>query len=146
MPHAWQRPDGPVISHNPEDDYALARIGHGRIAWARESWQDPYRVAEEIHLLMSRRNDLFRLGNGSSISVYCTGSSDGKMTLFHLVNFDRRVSRNPVSLWVRQQFRTARLWKMGSSEPMTLSARPEQGGQEFSLPPFATYSALELES
>jgi len=95
---------------------------------------------------MSRRNDLFRLGNGESMSVYCAGSADRRMTVMHLVNFDRRARRAPVSLWVKPHFRAARLWKLGSSEPITLSAKPEQGGQEFSLPPFATYAALELES
>jgi hypothetical protein len=95
---------------------------------------------------MSRRNDLFRLGNGASMSVRCTGSSDGRVMVIQLVSFDRRASRLPVSLWVKPQFRTARLWKLGSNEPMTLSAKPEQGGQELSLPPFATYAAVELES
>jgi hypothetical protein len=95
---------------------------------------------------MSRRNDLFRLGNGASMSVRCTGSSDGKRMLIQLVSFDRRASRVPVSLWVKPQFRTARLWKLGSDEPMALSARTEQGGQEYALPPFATYAAVELEN
>jgi hypothetical protein len=146
VPSTWKRPDGPVVSHDLEDDYAVVRIGNGRIAWARESWQDPYRVAEEVHLLMSRRNDLFRLGNGASMSVCCTGSSDGRRTLIQLVSFDRRPSRVPVSLWVRPHFRAARLWRLGSSEPMILSAKAEQGGQELSLPPFTTYAAVELES
>ena len=146
VPNTWEKPDGAVVSHDLEDDYSLYRVGNGRLALARETWQDPYRVAEEVHLLMSRRNDLFRLGNGASMSVYCTGSSDGRMSLIHLVNFDRRASRVAVSLWVKQPFRAARLWKLGASEPMALSAKPEQGGQEFALPPFATYAAVELES
>ena len=70
----------------------LDRVGSGRMAWAREAWQDPYRVAEEVHLLMSRRNDLFRLGNGASMSVCCTGSPDGRMMVMQLVSFDRRAS------------------------------------------------------
>ena len=79
------------MSHDLEDDYLLVRFGSGRLAWSREAWQDPYRVAEAVHLLMSRRNDLFRLGNGASMSVRCTGSSDGRMMLIQLVSFDRRV-------------------------------------------------------
>ncbi|HEU0005139.1 MAG TPA: hypothetical protein VFS12_04015 [Terriglobia bacterium] len=146
VPNTWERPGGPLVYHDLEDAYSLHRVGSGRVALARESWQDPYRVAEEIHLLISRRNDLFRLGNGASMSVYCTGSSDGRMTLIHLVNFDRRASRSPVSLWVKQHFRAARLWKLGASESIALSAKPEQGGQELALPPFATYAAGELES
>ena len=146
VPNTWERPDGALVSHDLEDDYALVRVGNGRMAWARGSWQDPYRVAEEVHLLMSRRNDLVRLGNGASMSVCCTGSSDGRMMLVQLVSFDRRSSRVPVSLWVKPHFRAARLWKLGSSEPMILSAKTEQGGQELSLPPFATYAAVELET
>ena len=146
VPNTWEKPRGAVLSHDLEDDYVLVRCGRGRLAWSREAWQDPYRVAESIHLLMSRRNDLFRLGNGASMSVRCTGSSDGRMMLIQLVSFDRREGRVPVSLWVKSQFRTARLWKLGSKEPMILSAKPEQGGQEFSLPPFTTYAAVELES
>jgi len=146
VPNTWEKPAGVIVSHDLEDDYALVRLGKGRMAWARGSWQDPYRVAEEIHLLMSRRNDLFRLGNGPSMSVCCTGSSDGRRTLIQLVSFDRHGSRLPVSLWVKPHFRAARLWKLGSSEPMILSAKAEQGGQELSLPSFATYAAVELES
>jgi hypothetical protein len=146
VPNTWEKPAGADLSHNLEDDYALFRLGNGRIAWSREAWQDPYRVAEAVHLLMSRRNDLFRLGNGASISVRCTGSSDGRRMLIQLVSFDRRGSRIPVSLWVKPRFRAARLWKLGSNKPVTLSAKPEQAGQEFSLPPFATYAAVELES
>ena len=146
VPNTWERPDGAVVSHDLEDDYVLVRIGNGRMAWARGPWQDPYRVAEEVHLLMSRRNDLVRLGNGASMSVCCTGSSDGRRTLIQLVSFDRRASRVPVSLWVKPHFRAARLWKLGSSEPMIFSAKAEQTGQELSLPPFATYAAVELES
>lgn len=146
VPNTWEKPVGAILSHDLEDDYALVRLGSGRLAWSRHAWQDPYRVVEAVHLLMSRRNDLFRLGNGESISVRCTGSADGRRMLIQLVSFDRRASRVPVSLWVKPQFRTARLWKLGSDEPMALSARPEQGGQEYSLPPFATYAAVELEN
>jgi len=86
------------------------------------------------------------LGNGASMSVRCTGSSDGRMMLIQLVSFDRRAGRVPVSLWVKEQFRTARLWRVGSNEAASLSSKPEQGGREFSLPPFTTYAAVELES
>ena len=146
VPNTWEKPTGTVLSHDLEDEYVLVRIGSGRLAWSQEAWQDPYRVAESIHLLMSRRNDLFRLGNGASMSVRCTGSSDGRMMLIQLVSFDRRAGRVPVSLWVKEQFRTARLWKLGSNEAASLSSKPEQGGREFSLPPFTTYAAVELES
>jgi hypothetical protein len=146
VPNSWEKPTGAVLSHDLEDDYVLVRCGSGRLAWSREAWQDPYRVAESVHLLMSRRNDQFRLGNGASMSARCTGSSDGRMMLIQLVSFDRRAGRVPASLWVKAQFRTARLWKLGSNEPITLSPKPEQGGREFSLPPFTTYAAVELES
>ena len=146
VPNTWEKPTGAVLSHDLEDDYVLVRCGSGRLAWSREAWQDPYRVAESVHLLMSRRNDLFRLGNGASMSVRCTGTSDGRMMLIQLVSFDRRAGGVPVCLWVKAPFRTARLWKLGSNEPITLSSKPEQGGREFSLPPFTTFAAVELES
>jgi hypothetical protein len=146
VPNSWEKPIGAVLSHDLEDDYLLVRFGSGRLAWSREAWQDPYHVAEAVHLLISRRNDLFRLGNGASMSVRCTGSSDGRMMLIQLVSFDRRAGRVPVSLWVKPKFRRARLWKLGSNEPVPVSSKPEQGGQEFSLPPFTTYAAVELES
>jgi hypothetical protein len=146
VPNTWKRPDGALVSHDLEDAYSLHRVGRGRLALARESWKDPYQVAEEVHLLMSRRSDLFRLGNGESMSVHCTGSADGSKTLIHLVNFDHRARRTPVSLWVKQHFRAARFWKLGASEPIALSPKLEQSGQELALPLFATYAALELES
>ena len=146
VPDIWKRPDGAVVSHDLEGAYALHRIGRGRVACAREAWQDPYRVAEEVHLLMSRRNDLFRLGNGASLIVYCSGSADGRMTVLHLVNFDRRARPAPASLWVKQHFRKARFWNLGSNEPLVLSTGAVAHGWEMALPPFTTYGAVELES
>jgi hypothetical protein len=146
VPNTWEQPAAAAISHDLKEQYALYRVGLGKLAIARETWQDPYPLAEEAHLLMSRRSDVFRLGNGASMSVYCASSADGKTMLIHLTNFDRRGSRVPVSLWVKQPFRTARLWKLGSSEPVALPARPEHGGRELALPPFTTYAAVELES
>lgn len=126
--------------------YQVCCRGRGRVAIAQEEWQDPYLLAEEVHLLMSRRNDLFRLGNGTSMNAYCSSSADGKRTVVHLVNFDRRSRRSPVSLWVKRPFRLARFWKLAADEPVALSEVPEREGKELPLPPFATYAAVELES
>jgi hypothetical protein len=94
---------------------------------------------------MSRRNDLFRLGNGTSMNAYCTTSADGKSTVVHLVNFERRASRNPISLWVKDPFRWARFWKLGANEPVPLSAVLEREGKELPLPPSKTYAAVKFE-
>ena len=43
--------------------YKMYNVGKGQIAVAEEGFQDPYQVAVDTHLLVSRRNDLVRLYN-----------------------------------------------------------------------------------
>ena len=48
---------------DPSLDYKMYNIGQGQIAVSTEGFQDPYQVAVDAHLLVSRRNDLVRLYN-----------------------------------------------------------------------------------
>lgn len=144
VPSGWGELAARAVSGPLDDRYAVYRHGNGRIAVAKQEWQDPYLVVEEAHLLLSRRNDLFRLGNGDAISASYVGSAHRKTAVIHLVNFERRASRHPITLWVKQPFRTARFWELSSQRPRTLAAVPEGAGWELPLPPFAAYAAVEL--
>jgi hypothetical protein len=46
---------------DPSIHYKMYNVGKGQIAVAEEGFQDPYQVAADTHLLVSRRNDLVRL-------------------------------------------------------------------------------------
>ena len=126
--------------------YRLRNHGSGWVAVAQAEWRDPYLLAEEIHLLVSRRNDPFRLGNGFSMSLYSTISPDRQHTVVHLINSDGRARRSPVSLWVKQPFRRARFWQLGADEAVALSPAAERQGKELALPSFGVYAAVELEA
>jgi hypothetical protein len=143
VPSSWGKLPLPSLPDGLES-YATYRHGSGRVAVALEEWQDPYVLAQDTHLLLSRRNDLFRLGNGLAMNVRYTASADGRNAVIHLVNFERRASRRAVSLWVKQPFRTARIWRLDSPEPVPLRVLPEGTGRELALPGFATYAAVEL--
>ncbi len=112
---------------------------------AKEEFQDPSVVAEQAHLLMSHRNDLVRLWNAGPMNSYYTESPDGKKALVQIVNYSSREKGDTATVWIRDPYRSARLWTLEKGEPVTLKGVSEGGGQEFHLPPFQVFAAIELE-
>src|SRR3954471_11299636 len=53
-----------------ENSYDYFSHGEGRVAIARKPWVDPYQVATDAHLLMSRKHDVIRLWNAGSTNAY----------------------------------------------------------------------------
>ena len=59
----WGPPEVKPTKKDPSLQYKMYNVGKGQIAVAEEGFQDPYQVAVDTHLLVSRRNDLVRLYN-----------------------------------------------------------------------------------
>jgi hypothetical protein len=124
--------------------FRVASVGKGTIAAAPKDFDDPYLIASDTQILMSHRHDPVRLWNAGSLGSHYTVSADGRQAVLHLINFSARRRDEPVSVWLARPYRTARWWRIDSSQPATLKLAPQQGGVEIHLPPVPVYAAIEL--
>jgi hypothetical protein len=125
-----------------ENSYNYFSHGQGRVAISRKPWTDPYQLASDAHLLMSRRHDVIRLWNAGSTNAYYTSGPSGG--LVQVVNYATRAFGHPVSLYVAHPYKTARLLGFPGKEPESLTIMPRGEGVEVNLPPFPVYSAIEF--
>lgn len=126
-----------------ENSYDYFALGEGRVAIARKLWTDPYQVASDAHLLMSRRNDVIRLWNaGSTNARYTRGPNSAG--LVQIVNYATRSFGHPVSLYVAHPYRSAKLVGLPAQPSEALSITPRGEGVEVNLPPFPVYAAIEF--
>jgi hypothetical protein len=128
---------------NFDNRYDLFRHGEGKVAVARKPWNDPYALAVDTHLLMSRRADVIRLWNAGATNAFYTRSENGT-GLVQVLNYTARVSGQPMSLYVADNYKKAWSTSLNGAqrEPLALSVR--EGGVEVALPPFAVYTAVEF--
>ncbi len=128
---------------NFENSYDYLSHGAGRVALARKPWTDPYQLATDAHLLMSRKYDVIRLWNAGSTNASYTKSPDGK-GLVQVVNYATRAFGHPVSLYVAHPYKSARLLGISGRAAEPLMVTPKVEGVEVNLPPFAVYAAIEF--
>jgi hypothetical protein len=129
----------------PHPRFALYTCGKGRVAVCNGEWDDPYMLALDTHLLMSRRHDAVRLFNAGSLGYFHTASPDGKRWLVQLLNYSRRGAAHQVSLQTWRKVQSARFHAPELPQPQPLALQREPGQQEVYLPTFKVYGAVELE-
>jgi hypothetical protein len=129
---------------DPSLQYKMYSVGKGQIAVAEEGFQDPYRVAEDTHLLVSRRNDLVRLYNPGSTNCHSSIDPGHRKQLVQVLNYSSKPA-DSVTLWMNTRAGLTRLWRPGSKDALTIQGVPAARGTDFSLPPISVYCALELE-
>jgi hypothetical protein len=123
--------------------YDLYNLGTGRIAIARKPWSDPYQLAADVHLLLSRRHDVIRLWNsGSTNAIYKTGPRG--QAVVQILNFATRYSGSPVSLYVPHPYKKVKWSTLPEEVPETPPVSRKQEGIEIAVPPFGSYGAIEL--
>jgi len=125
-------------------DYTIFRLGKGRVAVPQEPWSDPYIVAQDAHLLLSRGQDLLRLFNYGAMNSYYVRSRDGKRAVVHLLNYSRREAAHLVTLAMGRKYRRGRFLTFESE--VVLKPAGAARGVEFALPPFDVYAAIEMET
>jgi hypothetical protein len=145
-PSYWGPPEAKSIQGAVLDRYAVYELGRGRIAVSKEGFQDPYEVAVDTHLLLSRRNDLVRLFNAPAANCYCSADPKRQKALVQVLDYSTPGPAESVSVWVRTSNRAARLWNSEAKESVPIQGIPAIGGVEFHLPAFAAYAALEFEN
>jgi hypothetical protein len=143
---AAAQPFGPLRQSNePHPRFQIFTLGRGRVAIGLADFDDPWLLARDTHLLMSRRWDTIRLFNGGSLQWYQAASPGGARSVVHLVNYARRPSANVVSMQINGPVRAARLHLPGAGPPQVLGLERVAGRMEVSLPSFDIHCAVELE-
>ncbi|MFN8005808.1 MAG: hypothetical protein U0V70_02020 [Terriglobia bacterium] len=146
IPKTWGKIPAKVLDTELDGHYEIFGLGKGRVAMATSETEDPYELAERTHLLLSRRNDLFRLWNAGSFNSYLTTSTAKKKTLLQLINYAGRNSDDRLSIWVRGNYSHSQVWTPGCVRPTVLNGVSTQEGQEFHLPPIDYYVAIEMDN
>jgi hypothetical protein len=125
--------------------FDLFSLGSGRVAVAREAFADPWTLADDAHLLMSRRHDPARLYNGGLLHLHSAISPQGDRTMVHVVNYGTESPGHIVVLQVNRRVKSARVHLPGSpaASPVALGGTPAK--PEIVLPDFSVYAAVELE-
>jgi len=144
-------PEGKPANPDFPTQFEVRAFGKGRLAVARQELSDAYQVATDTQLLTSHANDLVKVYNGASsgCSLF-TGSPDGKRALLQILSYANagRLSSGLRTVWVRQKYRSCRLWSIGAEGPTPLEASPseEYFGFEYRIPQATPASfALEFE-
>jgi hypothetical protein len=128
---------------NFDNRYDLFRHGEGKVAVARKPWNDPYTLAVDTHLLMSRRADVIRLWNAGATNAFYTRGGNGS-GLVQILNYTARVSGQPMSLYVASPYKKAWSTSLNGAERVPLSINARGEGVEVALPPFPVYTAVEF--
>lgn len=123
--------------------YSAYPAGKGSIAVAPEPWTDPYVVASDAHLLLSRRHDVYRVFNSGASNVHCTRASGGG-TILHIVSYTGRTVALPMSAFVARPHSWARWSHLDAPAPEPLPVVRAGGGVEVHLPAFAAYAVVEF--
>jgi hypothetical protein len=129
---------------DPSIAYQVYNVGQGQIAVPDEGFQDPYQVALDTQLLVSRRNDLARLYNPATTNCHCSYDPVRRQRLVQILNYSAATA-NFVTLWVNTQARAARFWNCGTKEPETIKGVAATPGTDFGLPPVSVSCGLEIE-
>jgi hypothetical protein len=124
----------------------LRKLGKGKFAVCKDENPDPYMVARDIHVLLSRVNDLSRFFNLSAFLSAHTTAPGGTSALLQITNFANasRFSVSQVTVWFPQQYRAARMWTFGSDAPVELKLEPENTGMDVQIPAVSPYAAVEV--
>ncbi len=124
--------------------FTIQQFGKGRVAVSKQDYEDPWILARDAHLLMSRRWDAIRLFNAGSMLAHYTASPGGASSVVHVLNYNCRPSGNLVSLQIPVSARRAVLHTPGAgSTPAPIVRR--DGRAEIDLRAFPAYCAIELQ-
>jgi hypothetical protein len=134
----------PVAAH-PHPRFDVLALGRGRVAVARAAFDDPWTLADDTHLLMSRRFDPVRLFNGGLLHTHTTASPDGKRSLVHIINYGTEPFYHVVVLQVTRPVRSAKTYLPGAADPKSVEVGGDPARPEIVIPHFSVYLAVELE-
>jgi len=133
-----------VMAH-PHPRFEVYALGRGRVAIARAAFDDPWTLAVDAHLLMSRRYDPARLFNGGLLHTHTASEPGGKRSIVHILNYGGEPFFHAVVLQVTRPVVSARVHQPFQDAPKTVQVAGEKERPEITIPYFAVYLAVELE-
>ncbi len=139
--------------------FEVRSLGSGRVAIASEDSPDPFLMAADAQVLLSRRNDPIRLANARAVISYYSGSADGRKGLLVLLSYasvrssggrggaGRQGPAMPaIPARMTRPYRSGRVWTLKAAEPSGLPILPRGNEVDLQVPPFSTFAAIELEA
>jgi hypothetical protein len=135
---------GPVADDS-HPRFQIRSLGKGRVAVSRKPWTDPFLIAADTQVLVSKRNEILKLwNNGAMMATYSVPRDGSGGGLVQILNYTCHTAAHPVSVRVEQPFRAARLHTLGSPAPVELAVAKSGRGVEVGLPLFPVFTAVEF--
>jgi hypothetical protein len=135
-----------TVDAPPEErraEHSLRRMGKGRVAMPLQKWEDPFTLVDQIHVLVSHREDPVQLWNDSDMDALYLANPAEDRAVVHLVPYASGPSL-PITLGLRKTYRRARVLTLSSE----MAVRPARGPLGFEIPvrEFTDYAVVELEA
>jgi hypothetical protein len=130
---------------DPSIDYKMYNLGQGQIAVPNDGFADPYQVALDTHLLVSRRHDLVRLFNPAMTNCHASFDPVHGRQLLQVLNYASSPA-SFITLWTNSRARQAEFYSPETRQAQPLPGKPAAPGTEFDLPTITVSCALELGS
>ncbi len=124
--------------------FALRTLGRGRLAVARQEFDDPYLLANDFTVLISHRYDLLRFWNGGAVGSYFTMEPDRKRGVVQMVFYAPAFFGN-LSLRVAGRYESAKLRTFEQPAARKVESEHQEDALELHLPPVSQYAAVELD-
>ena len=124
-------------------EHAIRSLGRGRLITPQDKWEDPFALVRQVQLLLSVREDVVQVWNGGDMNSHYLSSPDGRRAIVHLIPYASGTTQ-PVTIGVRERYRTARVTTSVSTTPVKIAA----GGLGFEIPvgEFSCFAAVELDA
>jgi hypothetical protein len=129
---------------DPSIRYNVYNMARGQIAVPEEPFSDPYQVAVDTHLLVSRRNDLVRLYNPAATNCHSSFDPGHHRSLVQVLNYSGKPA-DSVTLWVRDHISSARLLRPEAKSAVPIRGVLAHPGTDFHLPAVSVCCAIEFE-
>jgi hypothetical protein len=133
------------VAHFAHPRFELFSYGRGRVAIARKPLDDPWTLADDAHLITSRRYDPARLFNGGLLYHHTAAAPTPGRSVVHIVNYGTEPPGNEVVLQINRPVRSAAFHVLGSAQPQPARLGGTPARPELILPDFGVYVAVELE-
>jgi hypothetical protein len=124
-------------------EHTLRRLGKGYVAMPLQKWEDPFTLVDQIHVLVSHREDPVQVWNGSDMDTFYVANPAGDRAVVHLIPYASGPTL-PITLGLRKAYRRARVLTLSSE----MAVRPARGplGFEIAVREFTDYAVVELEA
>jgi hypothetical protein len=135
-----------TVDAPPEErkaEHTLRRVGKGRVAMPLQKWEDPFSLVDQIHVLVSHREDPVQVWNGSDMDTFYVANPAEDRAVVHLIPYASGPTL-PITLGLRKTYRRARVFTLSSE----MAVRPARGPLGFEIPvrEFTDYAVVELEA